>query len=114
MKKQHYYLVSGVVIFREPGEEVNAVGEIKLNTTLRIEQQNVPASQIGRAQQSLQMLMFQKLQDTTLEVVDVHITAVSYLGHMTEEFFMKPPEGTVLQEKPATGGTPTPIDPKLN
>jgi hypothetical protein len=94
--KQHYHLVSGVVMFKDLETE-GAVGEIKLNTTLRSGSQSVPARQIGKAQQSLQMLMFQKL-GTELEVVDVHIVAISYLGHMTEEQFMAPPEGMKVQE----------------
>ncbi len=100
MDKLHYHLVSGVVIFRDPeAPNAAAVGEMRLNTTLRSDSQYVPARQIGKAQQSLQMLMYTRLDDTSLEVVDVHINSISYLGEMTEEDFMEAPEGMTLQEQ---------------
>lgn len=108
MKKQHFHLISGTVMFLDKsGDEVRA-GNFVQNTTIQTPTKDVPARYIGRAQQALQMLMFQKLEDHTLEVTDVHIMSISYLGFMTEAEFVKPADDT----RATAGGTP--IDPRLN
>jgi hypothetical protein len=109
MKRQHYHLFCGSVMFRDPAAEgENAVGEIKLNTTTRTDSKDVPIKTMGKAQQALQMLMFQKLEDPNLVVIDVVFTSIFYCGYMTEKEFMLPPEGTEMRP------IGTQIDPALN
>lgn len=97
--EQHYHLVAGNVVFQTPEGPEQTMGSLTLNTVLRGPTPNVPARQIGRAQQALQMLFFDKTGDPTLQVVDVVIISVSPLGFMTEAEFNAPPEGMVQQER---------------
>ena len=95
MKKQHYHLVAGEVLFVD--KDGNS-GCVRLNTMLTSDDGTVPVRLIGKAQQALQMRFFQNLEDTNLEVVDVFLHGISHLGVMTEEEFSAPPEGTREQE----------------
>jgi hypothetical protein len=95
--EQHYHLVAGNVVFHTADGQ--SMGSLTLNTVLRNATNLVPARQIGRAQQALQMLFFERTGDPTNVVVDVVIIAVSYLGFMSEEEFNAPPEGMVQQER---------------
>lgn len=97
MKRDHYHLVAGEVLFADPSQD-NALGSIKLNTMIVTPDGNVTVRHIGKAQQTLQMLMFQKLEDPNLKVMDVFIMGVSPLGRMTEKEFTKDPPGQTLQE----------------
>jgi hypothetical protein len=101
--KQHYHHVCGLVMFQTPGG--NAMGTATVNTVLRSDSQNVPARQIGRAQQAMQMSFHEQAQDPSIQVVGLPIISISYLGFMTEKEFNAPPEGMALKE---VGG------PKLN
>jgi hypothetical protein len=95
-KLKHFHLVAGTILFHDP--EANATTSIMLNCTIVTDEKNIPSKEIGRAQQTLQMLMFKKLDDPKVEVMDVVIVGISYLGHMTDEYFLAPPEGTTRQE----------------
>lgn len=98
MKKQHYFLISGRVIF-QAGENT---GDVTLNGIVVNDTRNFPARLIGKAQQVLQVLFFKKIDPTGTNVIDVPINSVSYLGHMTEKEFHAAPEGMTLQEKVST------------
>lgn len=105
--KKHFYLVSGSVMF---AAEDN-VGSVTLNAVVSNSTPTMAVRQIGRAQQSLQMNFWQKVDPSEAaktKVLDVVILSVSYLGEMTEEEFHAAPEGMTLQERP--GGT----DPTVN
>jgi hypothetical protein len=80
----HFHLVAGTVIFTRNGSEVSE--QLQLNTTLQTKNKTIPAVSVGQAQQGLQMLLFQRF-GTELEVTDVFIQSISYLGHMTTEAF---------------------------
>lgn len=96
MKKQHYFLVAGQVIFHtQDGEH----GQIMLNTLASNSERTFPARMLGRAQQALQMRFFQQVNDPTVTVDDVPIYAISYMGYMSEKEFNAPPQGMKLQEK---------------
>jgi hypothetical protein len=105
MKKQHYWLVAGTVMFGNKAEET--IGNVSLNTTTRTDADAFPSREIGRAQQALQMLFFKRIlqeDQANIQVVDVVIISVNYLGEMTEEEFLRPPEGTTVAE--VLGGKP--------
>jgi hypothetical protein len=106
--KHHFHLVAGEVTFRDP-ENPEAVGSMKLNSVQKTPKRDIAARHLGQAQQALQMRAMEKLG--VIEVVDVPIICVSYLGHMTDfEFADRPeepkPGHAVLSEKPKT----TPFD----
>ena len=111
MKRQHFHLISGTVMFMDQSSGEPKIGNFLQNTTIHTPTREVPSRHIGRAQQALQMLMYRKLEDDNLVVVDVHINSVSYLGLMTEEDFLEP---LVASEEAQPANVPTPIDPRLN
>lgn len=100
-KKLHYFMVSGSVTFRNPAEE-GSLGSYPFNAVVTNEVNLFPVRMIGKAQQSLQLQFFQKMEDPSLEVVDVHLLSVTHLGWMTEKEFHG--------EKPAKTETPVVAD----
>lgn len=95
MKKQHYFLVAGQVIFHTKEGEP---GQVLLNAIVTNDTRNFPVQLIGKAQQALQLHFFKKAEPTCT-VLDVPILNITHLGHMTEREFHASPEGMTLQEK---------------
>lgn len=91
MKKQHYYLVSGEILYRLPGED--GVGTRRLNSILQLDENLIRHREIGRAQQMLQLHFFNQMGDAELQIADLFLYPFTYLGHMTEEDFRVRPEG---------------------
>jgi hypothetical protein len=85
--KLHHYLVSGKVFTIDPENEDAGVGSTEINATITSDQPYVTAREIGRAQQALQMNLFQRAQNPNIQVVDLNIGALIYLGEMTEAVF---------------------------
>ena len=110
MKKQHYYLVAGLVIFQTKDGEA---GQIMTNGIVVNDNKTFPARLIGKAQQILQMNFFKRLDDPSTTVVDVPIYSISYLGLMTEKEFDAAPEGMQLQERVVADPFADPDKPKL-
>lgn len=106
--KFHYFLVSGEVIFTHPESE--GIASMRLNTFLKLNSKVVATRNIAKAQQVLQVRMFERIQDGQAQVQDVYIAGISYLGQMTEEEWTKAPEGMQLQERAETTSE-TGIDP---
>lgn len=90
MQKQHYYLVSAKLIFVDPAQQEIAHTH-DMNTVIRTDNNRVTTKDIGRTQQTLQMLLIEQLANPSLVITNVHINTVSYLGHMTEEEFHPTP-----------------------
>jgi hypothetical protein len=95
--KKHYHLVTGEILFRDPKEETS--GSVRLNTLTMSDTGLIRRKELGQAQQALQMHFFRRIQDETLQVLDVVILNISFLGCMTEEEFQYIPEGLELVEK---------------
>lgn len=96
MKKLHYFLVCGKIVFQtNEGES----GEVTLNAMVTHDNRNVPARLIGKAQQALQMHFFKQIEDPTVKVLDVPILTFTHLGLMTEKEFHAAPDGMKLAEK---------------
>lgn len=92
-KSHHFYLIAGQVIFASEG----GPQAVLQNTMLREDTSNFGLHQIAKAQQGLQQTLFNKLGGP-VEVVDVIITNVNYLGLQTEKQFNKLPQSMTLQE----------------
>lgn len=102
-------IVAGEIIFSEKDSDI--VNSIRLNTMIVHTDSNIPARLIGKAQQSLQLLFFKRMDDAAkqsgiaapvINVHDVVILNVSPLGWATEEEF-NAPATSVVKEK----GKPT-------
>lgn len=103
---KHRFLVAGEIIFNQADSDV--VHSVRLNAMIAHTDVNLPARLIGKAQQTLQMLLFKRMGESAeaagiampqINVHDVVILNISSLGWMSEEDFNAPPEGTVKQEK---------------
>jgi len=79
-----YHLVAGKVLFHR-GD--NPPEEIHLNTTIITPTPAVPAREIGKAQQALQVTLFQR-EGMELTITDVFIMSISPLGKMTKSDFV--------------------------
>jgi hypothetical protein len=96
-QKLHYHLITGKIVFSEPNQE--SVNVIELNAVVSHTEKNIPVALIGRAQQTLQLQFFNRMENPELEIRDVVISSLCYLGEMTQEEFQAPPEGHEQQEK---------------
>jgi hypothetical protein len=106
--KKHFFMFACQVAFKATE---TAIGSVLVNVALHSEEKNLRARDLARAQQGAQMNFFKKFGDAPPEVVDVIMTNVTYLGHMTQEEFNEPPPKTELREaanavfKEATGAS---------
>lgn len=88
-ERKHYYLVAGEVVAKTA--EGDAVPR-RLNAILQLTEKEVTGAALGRAQQQLQLHFYDQMKDSTLQVVDVFLYGLSYLGLMTAEEFTPPKE----------------------
>lgn len=89
--KLYHYLVSAELMFFCDDRE--GAGTHKMNLTITNDKPFVTANMIGKAQQTLQMQLFETLSDPSLKIVNVHLAGIDYLGEMSkEEFYTPPPE----------------------
>ena len=100
------FLVAGEIIFNQADSDVTH--SVRLNAMIAHTECSLPARLIGKAQQTLQMLLFKRMGESAeaagiampqINVHDVVILNISSLGWASEEEFNKPPEGTLKQEK---------------
>lgn len=95
--KQHYYLVSGTLIFTVEENGQTNVGNVELNALVHDDERNVTLSIIGKAQTGLQLNFRQRQPDPATQIIDVIVANMIYLGHMTKEEFEAMPAGMTLQ-----------------
>lgn len=86
-KFQHYYLVAAKVIFTPQNQVSAEVEALDVNTTIVVDENRIRAKDIGKAQQAAQVTVFKRI-GVEIEVVDVFIASISYLGRMTQEQFI--------------------------
>jgi hypothetical protein len=102
-QKLHYYLISGIVMFTIKDGESIEPNTIPCNAIVRHTTKLFPAHKLAHAQQNLQKGMMLKIPDTMhagIQIRDVIVQSVSYLGVMTEEEFQAPPPGMELVTAP--------------
>lgn len=107
--KLHHHLITAEIVFTQKGQD--QVAALRINGLLISEQQELPVRSLGKAQQIVQMNFHQRMQGQEVEVVDVVIFNLTYLGEFTQEEFHKAPEGTKLAEK--TGAVPAAANEEL-
>lgn len=93
----HHHLIHGEIVFKH--KDYDQIHSTRVNGILVDTQQNIPARLLGKAQQILQLNFHQRMQDESIQVLDVILADFSYLGLMTQEEFQAAPQGTTLQPK---------------
>lgn len=92
--KKHYYMVAGEVVFRT---KENEIGSNRLNALVVTSEQRFALQQINLAQQTLQRNFFNR-QAEPVEVIDVVLNGLMYLGLFTEQEFHAVPKGMRVQQ----------------
>jgi hypothetical protein len=87
--KLHYHLASGYV-FCHPANKPEEAGELRANAVITTQSQNITAAELGRAQGALAMEIRRRSEGVELSVLDVTLSAISYLGEMTPAEFAPP------------------------
>ena len=93
--RQHFYLISGIVLIQDPETEV--ITGVAQNGMLTTDDQIIGVHELGKAQQSLQIALFNKMGEAP-NVIDVILSGFSYLGRMTQARFEQRPEGMGIKE----------------
>lgn len=93
-RREHYFLVAGNVVIQDEHENVQAIPQ---NGTVTTDSRNFGVHCLNKGQRALQFSLARSLGELP-KVLDVVITNVSYLGHMTASEFAKVPEGQQVQE----------------
>lgn len=96
-KPHHYHLIHGEIVFKH--KDHDQIHSTRVNGVLVDLERNIPIRLLGKAQQILQLNFHQRMQDESIQVLDVILADFSYLGLMTQEEFQAAPEGAVLQPK---------------
>ena len=89
MPQKHYFLVAGNVVYKidSGNQDQNPMGIITLNGVITTHTQVLGVADLNQAQQVLQHHFRAKTEDNTLEVVDVVILNIAYLGFQSENEF---------------------------
>ena len=97
MNKSHYFLISALVCSVAVAEVTEAkakgtetdisVSTMPISCIVVSERTEFGIAQLAKAQQAAQSQFFKRVDHNSVEVVDVLVNSISYLGHMTEEEF---------------------------
>lgn len=97
MIKSHYFLISALVCSVAVAEVTEAkakgteadisVSTMPISCIVVSERTEFGIAQLAKAQQAAQSQFFKRVDHNSVEVVDVLVNSISYLGHMTEEEF---------------------------
>lgn len=104
--RNHYFLIAGIILFSSNADGVEAnIGSAPANAMVRHDDQNFPVHKLAKAQQNLHKSFVMKMPEEARAMLDVHdivITNVSYLGHMTEDEFQYQPTIEDIAPVPAS------------
>ena len=100
-----YHLVTAQVVYQVNGQP--EISSMHLNGIVTTNTVDLPAASLGKAQQAVQMHFHQRHEGVDLKVLDVVITNLVNLGHMTPQEFHAAPEGTELRMRPEASPTNT-------
>lgn len=82
-QNHHYYLVTGEVVFTDDG----AIHSTNVNGIIVLEENRIPVSELGKAQQILQLNFFKQMNNESLEIQNVVLSNFSYLGKFSKDDF---------------------------
>lgn len=85
----HYFLITGEVTYVIRDGNVDHINRVNLNTLAPLKNSEINLKIIGTIQQQLQKQLFNRL-GAPEKVLDVVITNIAYLGHMTKAQFGSP------------------------
>ena len=100
-----YHLVTAQIVYQVNGQP--EISSMYLNGIVTTNTVDLPAASLGKAQQAVQMHFHQRHEGVDLKVLDVVITNLVNLGHMTPQEFHAAPEGTELRMRPEASPTDT-------
>lgn len=95
-KKQTYYMICGEIVFRTTDNE--APNMMRLNAVVISPDGRFAVRQIASAQQALQFQFFKRMNDATLQILDVITLSLMNLGVFTDKEFNAAPAGMKMQE----------------
>lgn len=89
MIQKHYFLIAGNVVYKVDGgaKGTNPMGIITLNGIITSDTPILGVASLNEAQQVLQHHFRVKTEDNTIEIADVIILNVVYLGLQSETEF---------------------------
>ena len=89
MTQKHYFLIAGNVVYKVDGgaKGTNPMGIITLNGIITSDTQTLGVADLNQAQQVLQHHFRIKTEDNTIEIADVILLNVVYLGFQSENEF---------------------------
>lgn len=89
MTPKHYFLIAGNVVYKVDGgtKDQNPMGIITLNGLITSDTQTLGIAALNEAQQVLQHHFRVKTEDPSIEIADVIILNVVYLGFQSENEF---------------------------
>ena len=96
----HHHLIHGEIVFKH--KDHDQIHSTRVNGILVDPQENISIRLLGKAQQILQLNFHQRMQDESIQVLDVILADFSYLGLMTQEKFQAAPEGAKIVERGIT------------
>ena len=87
--QKHYFLIAGNVVYKvdSGNQDQNPMGIITLNGVITSDTQVLGVADLNQAQQVLQHHFRVKTEDNTLEIADVIILNIAYLGFQSENEF---------------------------
>lgn len=97
--KNHYHLVVAELVFKpNDREEISA---LRMNGMIFDPEREIGQRLLGKAQQIVQLNFHRKIEEESanVTVVDVVLMNFVYLGYMTQEEFLKVPEGVKITER---------------
>lgn len=111
-ERLNYYMISGSIMFTVGDisqlENVQP-STVNVNAIVRKNDQNFAARDLAKAQQNLHKSFVMKLPNPEMiNVHDIVIMNISYLGYMSEEEFQAPPEGMKLESETITTASNNP------
>ena len=94
-QKKHHHLVCAEITFSVPNEKEN-LSTVKVNGVLLTKKKGIAMIDIGKAQQVAQQTFANSLGGREINLLDVVIIAISYLGEFTETEWKATPPGLQL------------------
>lgn len=110
-QRKHYYLVHGAIVFAH--QEQEQVGSIDMNGLLLTDNKNIALHELNNSQRILQHNFFNRMPADKVEIQDVVIKNLTWLGHYTDDEFKNIPEGVSMQVREAAEQAATPASEQI-